>query len=173
MGIWLNHFETHVIWREFQQFLKLYSHISVLFGFCRISVISEFSFLCIGLQTKNRISTKILIFQRFLLKLYQIHFCICLSLFCWQNSYFHCLTAFSVISVVSTISEFLTWPGQFVQLHSVQMSFKTASLFYFYWTVLFRLLTNLKIYTLIFFSFKKQLNLFLSAMCSNCSMYSI
>ena len=42
----------------FQDFLKLHSHISVFWGFRRISVISEFSFLGIGLKTKTRKSRK-------------------------------------------------------------------------------------------------------------------
>ena len=54
LGIWLNHIEMYVIWRTSQLFLKLDSHISVLGYFCRISVISEFSFLGIGITTKPR-----------------------------------------------------------------------------------------------------------------------
>ena len=50
--------EFHVISIAFQ----LHSHISVLWPFCRISVISEFLFLDIGLKTKTRFSRKILTF---------------------------------------------------------------------------------------------------------------
>ena len=50
--------------------------------FCRISVISDFLLLGIGLKTKVWTPPpKIFIFQLFLLKLYQIHFCVCLCLF--------------------------------------------------------------------------------------------
>ena len=60
--MWLNDFEFDVIWTAFQLLLKLHSHISVLWPFCRISVISGFPFLRIGLKTKTRKSRKILIF---------------------------------------------------------------------------------------------------------------
>ena len=43
--------------------LKLHSHFSVIWRFCRISVISEFSFLGEGLKTKTRKSRKISIFR--------------------------------------------------------------------------------------------------------------
>ena len=49
----LNQLENDVIWTAFQLILKLRSHITVLSRFCRISVISECSFLGIGLKTKN------------------------------------------------------------------------------------------------------------------------
>ena len=62
LGIWLNHIEIYVIWNTSHLFSKLHSHISVLWCFCRISVISEFSFLGIGLNTKARKSQKIFIF---------------------------------------------------------------------------------------------------------------
>ena len=62
LAMWLNDFEFDVIWTAFQLFLKLRSHITVLWRFCRISVISEFSFLGIGLNTKTRKSQKIFIF---------------------------------------------------------------------------------------------------------------
>ena len=62
-------------------FLKIHFHILVVWLFCRISVISEFSFLGIGLKTKTQIARKIFIFQLFLLNLYQIYFCVCYSLF--------------------------------------------------------------------------------------------
>ena len=90
-------------------FLKLHSHILVLWLFSRISAISQFSVLGTGRKTKTQIPRKIFIFQSFLLKLYQIHFCICLSLFLLAEFVIPLLTAFSVISVVSGISE-LTWP---------------------------------------------------------------
>ena len=60
--MWLNRFENNVIWTVFKLFFKLHSHITVLWRFCRISVISEFSFLGIGLKTKTRKSRKISIF---------------------------------------------------------------------------------------------------------------
>ena len=59
IAMWLNHFENHVIWATFQLFLKLHFHITVLWHFCRISEISEFSFLGIGLKTKTWKSRKI------------------------------------------------------------------------------------------------------------------
>ena len=62
IAMWLNHFENDVIWIAFQLFLKLRSHITVLWRFCRISLISEFSFLGIGLKTKTGKSPKISIF---------------------------------------------------------------------------------------------------------------
>ena len=62
LEIWVNHFEFDVIWRASQLFLKLHSHNSVLWCFCSISVISEFSYLGIGLKTKTRKSRKIFIF---------------------------------------------------------------------------------------------------------------
>ena len=40
IAMWLNHFENHVVWATFQLFLKLHFHITVLWRFCRISVIS-------------------------------------------------------------------------------------------------------------------------------------
>ena len=61
LGIWLNHIEIYVIWSTFQLLSKLDSHISVLWRFCRIAVISEFSFLGIGLKTKTQKSWKIFI----------------------------------------------------------------------------------------------------------------
>ena len=61
----LNHFENGVIWTLFQLFLKLHSHITVLWRFCRISEISEFSFLGIGMKTKTQKSRKIFILQFF------------------------------------------------------------------------------------------------------------
>ena len=54
LGIWVNHFEVDVIWRASQLFFKLHSHNSVLWRFCSISVISDFSYLGIGLKTKTR-----------------------------------------------------------------------------------------------------------------------
>ena len=62
IAMWLNHFENDVIWTAFQLLLKLHSHITVLWRFCRISVISEFSFLGIGFKRKTRKSRKISIF---------------------------------------------------------------------------------------------------------------
>ena len=62
LEIWLNRIEIFVIWRTSQLLFKLHSHISVSWHFCRFSVISEFSFLGIGLKTKTRNSRKIFIF---------------------------------------------------------------------------------------------------------------
>ena len=59
----LNHFEKDVIWTAFQLFLKLYSHITVLWRFCWIFGISEFSVLDIGLKRKTQKSRKISIFR--------------------------------------------------------------------------------------------------------------
>ena len=42
--------------------LKLHSHITVLWCFCRISLIYEFLFLGVGLKTKTRKSSKIFAF---------------------------------------------------------------------------------------------------------------
>ena len=78
-------------------FLKLESHILVLWLFCRISVISEFSFLGIGLKTKTRIPA-------FFPKIYQIHLCVCLSLIL--------LAEFVILfSTFSVISCFLGFPS--------------------------------------------------------------
>ena len=78
-GTWLeicvNHFEFDVIWRTSELFLKLHSHNSVLWHFCSISVISEFSYSGVELKTKTQ---KL---QFFFLKLYQICFCVYISLF--------------------------------------------------------------------------------------------
>ena len=104
LAMWLNDFEFDVVWTVFQLLLMLHSHISVLWPFCRISVIYEFSFLSIGLKTKPRKSRKIFIFLVFSSQAVSNGFRVFTSLF-WS-----CLTAFSVISVVSVISEFSTWP---------------------------------------------------------------
>ena len=89
-------------------FLKLQSYILVLWLFCRISVISELLFLAIGLKTKIRRPQKIFIFQLFLLKLYQIHFCVCLSLFLLPefviplfNCFFHDFRDFRVFDLAT------------------------------------------------------------------------
>ena len=62
LEIWVNNFEFDVIWRASQLFFKLYSHNSVLWRLCSISVISEFSYLGVGLKMKTRKSRKIFIF---------------------------------------------------------------------------------------------------------------
>ena len=62
LAMWLNHFEIDVVLTAFQLFLELHSHISVLWRFCKISVISEFSFLGVRLKTKTRKPRKIFIF---------------------------------------------------------------------------------------------------------------
>ena len=59
---WLKRCKYDVIWTAFQLFFKLDSHIPVLSHFCRLSLISEFSFLGIGLNAKTRKSRKTLIY---------------------------------------------------------------------------------------------------------------
>ena len=54
IAIWLNHFENNVIWTVFKGVLELHYYISVFWFFSGISMISEFSFLGIGLKTKTR-----------------------------------------------------------------------------------------------------------------------
>ena len=81
IAMWLNHFENDVIWIAFQLFLKLRSHITVLWRFCRISVISEFSFLGIGLKTKTRKSRKISMFGSTKFKCIWIYFLITILTF--------------------------------------------------------------------------------------------
>ena len=61
-GMWLSDFELDVVWTAFQLLLKLHSHISVLWPFCKIPLTSGFSFLGIGLKTRIRKSRKIFIF---------------------------------------------------------------------------------------------------------------
>ena len=51
--MWLNDFEFDVIWTAFQLFLKLRSHVTVLWRFCKISTISEFSFFGYRPQNEN------------------------------------------------------------------------------------------------------------------------
>ena len=55
----MNRFEFDVIWVAFQHSKD--SDILVPWRFCRISAISEFSFLGFGLETKTRKSQKIFI----------------------------------------------------------------------------------------------------------------
>ena len=81
LAMWLNDFDFDVIWRAFQPFLNLHSHITVLWRFCRISVISEFSFLGIGLKTKTWKSRKISIFGFTKFKCIWIYFLITLLTF--------------------------------------------------------------------------------------------
>ena len=95
-GIRLNHFEIYVIWRISQLFLKLYSHILVLWLLSRISVIYEFFLLDIGLKKrKPGYQGKSLFFSFFFSNVYQIHFCVCLSLLLAEfvipllNCFFH------------------------------------------------------------------------------------
>ena len=68
-GTWLeicvNHFEFDVIWRTSQLLLKLHSHNSVLWRFCNISVLPEFSYLGVGLKIKTQKSRKIFILLGF------------------------------------------------------------------------------------------------------------
>ena len=68
LEICVNHFEFDVIWRASQLFLKLHSHNSVLWHFCSISLLSEFSYLGIGLKTKSRKPRKIFIFGSIMFK---------------------------------------------------------------------------------------------------------
>ena len=81
LGIWLNHIEIYAIWRTFKLLLKLHYHVSVLWRFCKISVISEFSFLSIVLKTKTRKSRKIFIFGSIKFKCMWICFSITISTF--------------------------------------------------------------------------------------------
>ena len=84
-GTWLeicvNHFEFDVIWRTSQLLLKLHSHNSVLWKFCSISVLSEFSYLGTGFKTKTRKSRKIFIFGSIMFKCMWIYFSISVSTF--------------------------------------------------------------------------------------------
>ena len=79
--MWLNHFENDVIWTAFQLFLQLLFHITVLWRFCRISEIFEFSFLGIRLKTKTRKSRKISIFVFAKFKCIWIYFLITILTF--------------------------------------------------------------------------------------------
>ena len=81
IAMWLDHFANDVIWTIFKLFLKLHSHIKVLWRFCRISVTSEFSFLGIGLKTKIWKSRKISIFGSTKFKCIWIYFLITLLTF--------------------------------------------------------------------------------------------
>ena len=81
LEIWLNHIEIYVVWRTFELLLKLHSHISVSRRFCRISVISMFSFLGIGRKTKTWKSWEIFIFGSRKLKCVWICFFITISTF--------------------------------------------------------------------------------------------
>ena len=79
--MWLNHFENDVTWTALQLFLKLHSHITVLRRFCRISEISKFSFLGLGLKTKTRKSRKISVFGSTKFKWIWIYFLITILTF--------------------------------------------------------------------------------------------
>ena len=81
LAMWLNDFEFDVIWTAFQLFLKLHSHITVLWRFCRISEISEFLLLGIGLKMKTRKSRKISIFPSTKFKCIWICFLITILIF--------------------------------------------------------------------------------------------
>ena len=76
IAMWLKHFENDVIWTAFQLFLKLHSHITVFWRFCRIPKISKFSILGTGLKTKTRKSWKISIFGSTKFKCIWIYFLI-------------------------------------------------------------------------------------------------
>ena len=62
LTMWLNHCDFDAIWTMFLGFLKLCTHISVFRGCWWVSVISEFSFLSIGLKGKTRKLRKIITF---------------------------------------------------------------------------------------------------------------
>ena len=74
IAMWLNNFENNVIWRVFKLFLKLHSHTTVLWSFCKISVITKFSFLGISLKMKTWKSRKISIFGSTKFKCIWIYF---------------------------------------------------------------------------------------------------
>ena len=80
----LNHFKFDIIWTEFQLFLKLNSRMTVLSCFCRISVISQFSFVGVGLKTKTQKPRKMFIFFNFFFSGYIkwiFEFCVYISFF--------------------------------------------------------------------------------------------
>ena len=79
--MWLNNFESDVTWTVFQLFLKLHSHISVLWRFCRISVICQFSFSGIELKTEIRKSRNSFVFWSIKFKCIWICFSITISTF--------------------------------------------------------------------------------------------
>ena len=62
LAMWLNHCNFDVIWTIFLGFLKLRTHVLDFRSFWWVSVISEFSFLGIGLKMKTRKLRKIIIF---------------------------------------------------------------------------------------------------------------
>ena len=74
IAMWLHHFENKVVWTVFKGFLELHSYISVFWGFSWISVISEFSFLGIGLKMKTRKLRKISLFGSTKFKCIWIYF---------------------------------------------------------------------------------------------------
>ena len=81
LTVCLDHFETDVIWAAFQEFLKLHYHISVFWGFWWLCMISEFSFLGIGLKTKTWKSRKIFTFGSTKFKYIWIYFLITFLIF--------------------------------------------------------------------------------------------
>ena len=84
LAMWLNDFEFDVIRTAFQLLLKLHSHISVLWLFRRISVISKFLFSGIGQKNKNLGITENLSFFSFFFPSYiKWVFCIYFSILCW------------------------------------------------------------------------------------------
>ena len=52
--MWLDHFEFDVIWITFQLCWKIHFHISVLWCFHRIFMISDFSFFGYRAEIDNR-----------------------------------------------------------------------------------------------------------------------
>ena len=97
IAMWLNHFKIDVIWTAFKGFLKLHSHISVFWGFSWISVIFEFSFLGIELKQKPGNHRKPLFYRVFFSKFIKFAFVFVFLHFYWQNLWFSCTTAISVI----------------------------------------------------------------------------
>ena len=54
-AMWLNRFEIDVVWTALQLFLELHAHISVLWRFCRISVISDGKSLFLGYKAEMHV----------------------------------------------------------------------------------------------------------------------
>ena len=103
-----------IIWRfmRFEEYINCFlKHILVILYLSIVANLQNFHHIRVFIvghssQNENPNTTENL----FLFKLYQIHFCVCLSLFLMAEFQLLCLTAFSVISMVSGISNFLTWP---------------------------------------------------------------
>ena len=94
LAICLNHSEFDVIWTAFPLFLKLRSHITVLWRFCKISVISEFSFFGYRPQNENPEITR------------NLYFCVCkvqMHMYLFFDHYFNFLSAKTKIKKTSSI----------------------------------------------------------------------